>query len=188
MLKELKKLEVIKEIVEKNIQEAVNELISYALFLEDEGLIDCEYAIWGKYVEYGNFSRSDIVNEYDFELSYDCWYENIEVEEGLIVKEITKESVLNTIVEFENLIKEYTIDSYEIEAHCKDGIYNTIIKDKEAIEINYTDKNSKNINELIIDSIYDIPFHFKASETNKIYITKIINSEYVGEKSLLIEF
>jgi hypothetical protein len=103
----MNKLEVIRKMVEKDIQGAVSELMSYSLSLENEGIIGCDYTIFAKYVEYGNFNESDITNEYDFELLENNWYEDLNVgsKEGFIVKEITKESVLNTILEFENLLR-----------------------------------------------------------------------------------
>jgi hypothetical protein len=192
MIKLLEKLELIKEIAEKDIQEAVKKLYSYSFDLEDMGLVEPDEGdIYSRYVEYGNIENKYIVNisEVEFNKGLFYYYEDTNArKEGYILKEITKESILNTISEFENLIKEYTIDAYEIESPCKNEIYYTIIKDTKNLIINYADKNSKIIKEVVINSLIDMPLHFRSSDTNKIYVTKIINGEYVGEKSLLIEF
>jgi hypothetical protein len=103
----MNKLELIKKMIEEDVQKAVNELMSYVLLLEDEGIVSCDNPIWGKYVEYGNFTEAVIINEYDFDLLDNHWYEDLNMgnRDGFIVKEITKESVLNIIAEFENLLK-----------------------------------------------------------------------------------
>jgi len=102
----MKNLEMIKKMVAEDVQEAMDKLIGVLIELEDEDMIDSEEVFYNKYSNGGFFKCEGVITSDDLYLTDRCYYEYEENENGsILVKEITKESIMNTITEIENILK-----------------------------------------------------------------------------------
>ena len=102
----MKNLEMIKKMVAEDIQEAMDKLIGILIELEDEDMIDSEEVFYNKYSNGEFFKCEGVIKDIDLDLMNNCYYEYKRLEDGLVsVKEITQESIMNTIAEIEDILK-----------------------------------------------------------------------------------
>lgn len=102
----MKNLEMIKKMVAEDIQEAMDKLIGILIELEDEDMIDSEEVFYNKYSNGEFFKCEGVIKDIDLHLMNNYYYEYKRLEDGLVsVKEITQESILNTIAEIEDILK-----------------------------------------------------------------------------------
>jgi len=107
MITEDLKLEMVLELANYGkIQEALDKLESITFYLEDEGILDANEVFFGKYGNGGFFMCKGVQLDEDVDLNDSYFYEHKKLENGTIfVKYPTKESIMNTVIEIENILK-----------------------------------------------------------------------------------
>jgi hypothetical protein len=102
----IEELKTIRKMADTDIQGAMDKLVDCAIFLEDECIVEPDENIWGKYARGMDIISKGITKRDDLYLNYEYFYEYKRIKKDVtLVEEITKESIINTVMEFESALK-----------------------------------------------------------------------------------